>query len=326
MLEAADRLGYIPQYAARSLARQRNDTLTAIFPSISSGFFAEVLQGINLEAQACGYGLNVVLYQHKPKQRQSLRTAIGNGRADAAILMNVIYDQTLLEQALDSRIPVVLINRPMDSPDVAAVLVDNVGGARAMMDHLLDRGCRRIVVISGPKGTYDVEQRLRGCREAFERRGGESGGRTLDVWPGEFYKDSGYRQTLERLRDAPTPPDAIFALNDAMALGALRALRELGLDVPGRVRVAGFDDIDASEYLQLTTVRSPLRELGRAACRAAVARIAHPDTPPARQVLGCELVVRGSTATPCESSHAGLSVPVPAAPRSQEAKPYLTRC
>ena len=180
---AAGELGYVPSYAARQLARRRSDTLAVVFPVVASGFFAEVLDGIDQEAAAHGFQLETLFTRHRHNEEELLARCAGNRRSGALLVMNVMLDGALVRRAVELALPMVLLDRPMPGHDVPAVMIDNVGGAKAAMTHLLDRGCRRIAVLAGPADTYDAAERLRGCRRAvrtFGRGGavlGRGGGR-----------------------------------------------------------------------------------------------------------------------------------------------------
>ena len=288
---AARELGYVPSYAARQLARGRSDTLAVVFPVVASGFFAEVLDGIDQEAAEGGYQLEVLFTRHRHNEEELLARCAGNRRSGAMLVMNVMLDGRLVRRAVELGVPMVLLDRPMPGRDVPAVLIDNVGGAKAAMTHLLEQGCRRIAVLAGPPDNYDAAERLRGCRRAVKNF---DAGAVMDVWPCGFGESDGHAGAAAKLR-AGARPDAVFALNDAMAFGALEAFREAGLRVPEDVLLAGFDDIAAARHLDLTTVRSPMREMGRIACRTAIALAQGKKPPKSRQFLGCDLIVRGSS-------------------------------
>ena len=287
---AARELGYVPSQAARLLAGRRSDTLAVVFPVVASGFFAEVLDGIDQEAAAAGFGLETVFTRHRHNERELLARCVAGRRSEAVLVMNVMLDGHLVRRAVEMGVPLVLLDRPMPGHDVPAILVDNFGGARAAMAHLLGRGCRRVAVLTGPADSYDSAERLRGCRRAVEKVAGA----TMEVWPGDFSESGGHARAAHELARGARP-DAVFALNDAMAFGAMEAFGEIGLDVPGDVLFAGFDDIAAARHLSLTTVRSPMREMGRLACRTAVALARGEKPPAARQFLPCDLIVRRSS-------------------------------
>ena len=290
--EAAAELNYVPHFAAQVLAGRSFDTLAVVFPVMASGFFAEVLDGIDEAAAAEGFQISTLLTRHRPDEQRVLAQSLGGGRATAILLMNVMIDPAVVEMARRQGVPLVVLDAPIRKADVPSVVLNNFGAAKAAMTHLVGAGCRRIAVISGPGDSYDAAQRLRGCRHAADAA--RPLGVRLDVWPGEFSESRALDETRRRLA-AGERPDAIFGLNDDMAIGARQALLEAGLRVPEDVKLVGFDDVAAARHLGLTTVRLPMRELGSEACRMAIAAARGHDVPVSPKVLDCDLIVRHST-------------------------------
>jgi LacI family transcriptional regulator len=156
---------------------------------------------------------------------------------------------------------VVLLNARVRDAEYDALNIDNFGGAAAMVRHLLQHGHRRIAMIRGTEGNLDASERLRGYHHALAAGGGEL--REAQELPGNFSEASGYDAVREILSLRPRPT-AIFACNDTTAIGALSALREAGVQVPGEMALAGFDDIPVGSYLTpaLTTVHVGIHEVG----------------------------------------------------------------
>ncbi len=293
VLRAADELGYSANLSARALKTQRTDMLGVVFPDINNEFYRELLTGINDEAHAAGRHLMV---EFGPGPRwQSLRPQdyLFGGRIDALILLNLGLPMDFLRDLAGRGTPLVLMDRPAPGVPAATVRLENVAGADAAMSHLLEHGYRRIAVLRGPGDSYDANERWRGCERALRRFGVE-----LDhnlIWEAGFYEAYAYTATQRWLADHDAP-EAILALNDAMAIGALHALREHGLSVPQDVALVGFDDVDCAKHLGLTTVHCPIRQMGQAAARAALNLMAT-DEPAAfyrEEVLDTHLIVRTS--------------------------------
>jgi len=215
------------------------------------------------------------------------------GRVDGLLVMSPHADAAFLDENLPIVLPTVLINSHVRSERHAALDVDDFGGAKAMVEHLLGNGRQRIVFIAGPEVNHDVQERCRGYREALAAAGlGDS----AVVLQGDFTEESGYRMAKEALAMSPRP-DAIFAANDMMAIGALSALAEAGVRTPDEIAVTGFDDIPMARYVSppLTTVRVRIAELGEAALERLARMIESPDdAAPEPRVVGTELVVRAS--------------------------------
>jgi LacI family transcriptional regulator len=188
-----------------------------------------------------------------------------------------------------------MLDRPVDLPGSATVRVDHKAGGRIATEHLLELGHRRIAHIAGPKGLGVSQQRLDGYRRALSARG-VAFDESL-VTEGDFSEDGGYRGIQELLR-VRTRFTAVFAANDLSAIGAMTALREHGLQVPGDVSVVGFDDIHVASYTspKLTTVRQPIYDMGRAAAKLLIdARRKKLSLKDKTTIFDGELVVREST-------------------------------
>lgn len=291
VLKAIRKLGYMRNHSARALARQRTDTIGVVFPGIDSGFFSEVLKGINEYAVSRDYHLMVAFSQGTDDEHDRVAEHLQAGRVDALILMNLGMSDQFVRQAAQRELPIVLIDRPVKDARVASVMIDNRNGADAAMSHLLDLGYGRIAILNGPDGTIDAEQRFEGCQRAAKRVGYEL---IKDlIWPGNFSWEGGYELMNNWLDSGKPLPDAMFALNDPMAMGVMESMRERGLGVPDDMALVGFDDVQAARYLGLTTVRSPMREMGRVASEAAINLVTGGRTQ-LEQVLATELVVRRS--------------------------------
>jgi LacI family transcriptional regulator len=188
--------------------------------------------------------------------------------------------------------------------------VDNRAGARLAVDHLLDLGHRRIALIGGPEDNADAAERRLGYREALAARGIEPDER-LEL-PGDFREDSGFAAGEELVRrawkgDAPT---AVFAANDAMAIGCLAGLRSKGQQVPEDLSLVGFDDVPNARFLTpaLTTVRVPIAEVGGRAIERLLGTIDEQTGEGAlREVVAPTLSIRDSTLAPREAAAAGRS-------------------
>lgn len=296
VMQAMQSLGYVPHHAARSLAGQKQDMLGVVFPEISSGFWSEVLRGLNAAAGERGYHLLTAFSHGGPDERNLVMRLLGEGRIDALIVMNLRLGEALAEEAKAFATPVVLIDRPIVGPNLSAVTIDNIAGAHAAMAHLYAHGHRDVLIFSGDAETFDSRQRLLGCQRAAAQAG--VAWRDDLVLPGAFTEESG-RELMGRRLAQGAPPSAVFCFNDNLALGAMEALQDRGLRVPEDVAIVGFDDIVSARHVGLTTVHVPLHDLGRAAADAAFHAIAGDDYD-RHTILATRLVVRrtcGCTAT-----------------------------
>jgi LacI family transcriptional regulator len=306
--EAATRLGYVPHGAARSLITSRTNTIGVLLPDLYGEFFSEVIRGIDQASQKQGYHL---LLSSSHDQRDTFEAALRSmrGRVDGLIVMWPEMDAETAVRNLPAGFPVVLLNAAADPDTFDVIRIANFDGAYAMVCHLLDLGHRRIAIIKGAEGNFDAAERLRGYRTALADAG-VAPATALEV-TGDFNEAAGFRAAEELLRGQPRPT-AIFAANDAMAIGALSALREAGLRVPDDVAVGGFDDIPMVRYLDppLSSVHVDISALGELATLRLLAAIRdkerHERT---AETLPTTLVLRRSCGATAPSSRPTTPAP-----------------
>jgi DNA-binding LacI/PurR family transcriptional regulator len=292
VMDAANQLGFEPSHTARALAGNRTHTLGAIFPEIASGFYADVLAGIDEVAAESGFDVLASFVGKRRSRPAMVRRLLRQGRVDALLLMNLDDRSDLEPEAMD-RLPIILIDREISGTNLPVVGMDNVGGAEAMIEHLFEQGHRRIAILAGPAGNFDSEQRLIGCRRAFARLGLSPDEQLL--WNGDFTSTGGVRAAKAFLDSKLPLPDAIFCLNDAMAIGMLGELQRANISVPRDVALAGYDNVEAAAHLSLTSVACPMRLMGQVAARWAVDLITKNERLNGHR-LQVRLVVRNSSA------------------------------
>jgi LacI family transcriptional regulator len=295
VLDAAATLDYYPNSVARQLARGASRTIGLVLRQspeqvANDGLLAETLRGLSSAARAADHR---VLVETLVPGEGSYANLVRSGRTDGLIVSGPRYDDEELVELARDGFPVV-IQGSLPGLDVPSVDVDNEAGARLAVEHLLALGHRRIACITNAPTAYTAaSERVAGYREALAAAG-------IDEEPGmiaegAFDAQSGHRAMADIL--SRSTPDAIFVASDVVAIGAIAGLREAGLSVPGDVSVVGFDAIPLAAYLDppLTTISLPAHDLGRAAGRALLDRIA--GRPVAgRTLLPTELIVRASTA------------------------------
>jgi LacI family transcriptional regulator len=242
------------------LSRQRTEAIGLLLPDLFGEFFSEVIRGADQTAQQYRHHL-MVSSSHNSRGEIEAAVRMMRGRVDGLLIMSPHIDAKTLRENFPPHLPVVLLNSRVEDADYDSLNIDNYGGAVAMVRHLLQHGHRRIAVIKGIEENLDAGERLRGYRQALATAGEEV--REEYELPGNFSEASGYDAARQILSLTPRPT-AIFACNDATAIGALSALREAGVQVPGEMALAGFDDIPVGAYLtpSLTTVRVGIHEVG----------------------------------------------------------------
>lgn len=268
VVSIADELRYTPHHAARSLSSRRTHTIGVVLPDLHGEFFSELMRGIDGVARERHLHLLVSSY-HGNREEQAMALRSMRGRVDGLLVMSphVTSVDDPVESVL-SALPVVLMNTRANETGCLTVSVDNHGGARAMVAHLIACGYRSIAFIAGPQDNFEAHERLRGYRDALAD--GLPGAQAW-VIQGDFDEASGHRAG-QRLLAAADRPDAIFAANDMMALGCLFAMQQGGLRIPEDVGLAGFDDIPLARYVHpaLTTMRVDIADLGARAMRVLV--------------------------------------------------------
>lgn len=291
----ANELRYSPHHAARSLSSRRTNTIGVVLPDLYGEFFSELMRGIDQVARERGLHLLVSSYHGNPQEQGDALRAM-RGRVDGLLLMSPFAGTSdFISENLAPSMPVVLMNTQATDAGRVALCVDSYAGAREMVRHLVDRGCKRIAFITGPADNYDASERLRGYHDAVAELLPDARPWVLQ---GDFDEASGHRAGLSLL-GASTRPDAVFAANDMMALGCLFALSQGGMRVPDDIVLAGFDDIPLARYVHpaLTTMRVEIADLGARAIRALLDQAGdggHGSS--ARVPLLPKLVVRESTA------------------------------
>ena len=290
---AATRLDYWPNSGARSLTTSRTHALGVMLPDLFGEFFSEVIRGIDQAARQEKLQV-LVSSSHADTQELLAAARTMRGRIDGLIAMVPDNGSSPEIQQIVRRFPVVLLNPRSRVAGCSTVSIANYDGARSVVEHLVGLGRRRVATVRGPKGNVDAEQRYRGYRDAL--RAARIAAVPALEFQGDFTEQSGYQCGAALLRADPWP-SAVFAANDYMAIGLLRALRDVGIDVPRQIAVVGFDDIAFARYLDppLTTVRVDAYALGE---RATLSLVRIMRMAPARRcthfVLPTTLVVRGS--------------------------------
>ncbi|QDU34568.1 Ribose operon repressor [Poriferisphaera corsica] len=285
-------LNYQPSFAARMLRREATDTIGVIFPDLDFGFYTEVLKAINKRAAHNGYDLMVAFGYDPEGEMRLVRKYVQQKRVDSLIIMNLDLPARFIRSLNESKVPLVLLDRPEYGMNAISVCIDNEYGARQAMEHLIKtHGYKRIAIATGPADTYDSQVRLQACKQIAQEL--DLPKRNIFIWDGDFTEDSGYRLMRSQIESGNRLPDAIFALNDPMAIGILDGLRGADLRVPDDIAVIGFDDVSLAKHLNLSSVAVPFDKLGSLAVDAAVNAINEADGHTQKEYLvKTELIIR----------------------------------
>lgn len=288
MLAAQD-LGYSPSFAARSLAKQRSDLIGAIFPRMAPGFFSDILGGLDDGVREAGLHLLTSFSHGIADQKVLAERFVSQRLVGVLVLMNLHLEESFIEYLHKQGLPVVTMDR--QSPAVSSVSIDNFDGVRQVMEHIKQQGHGRLAIIMGPLDAHDSLER----RDASLQLAKDYGIEIAQQWQlmGGFSERGGYTVVKKLLTESDSPPPAIFAFNDLMALGGIRALREAGVRVPEDTCVVGFDDVEMAELFELTTVHVPMAQMGMAAAKIALAHL-NGESQTLQRVIKPTLRVRGT--------------------------------
>lgn len=293
VLEAMTRTGYVVNRQARALAGGRRQVIGLLVPDLDTSYVGEILRGIDEELAANNYDL--MLYTtHRRKTRESIFAAsLTHGMTDGLLMILPMDPEAYLASIRQRGFPFVLIDHSGVDDQGPAVGATNWQGAYDATTYLIELGHRRIGFITGRQSMRCARERLVGYREALTAAGLPV--EEALIREGDFHAPLAYEGTRELLQ-LEQPPTAIFASNDLSAFGVMDAVRDAGLRIPEHVSVIGFDDIPGALTTNppLTTVRQPLREMGKQATRLLLQHIENPDLGSERIDLPTELVIRAT--------------------------------
>jgi LacI family transcriptional regulator len=289
---AAREFNYRPHFLARSLRAQRSFTLGVLVPELSDGYSAMVVNGIEEHLLREGYFYFVASHRHRRDLLDRYPLMLLERCVEGLIAVDTPFRQSL-------GIPVAAVSGHRDVKGVTNIVLNHKRAATLALEYLTQLGHERIAVIKGQDFSSDTQVRWEAIRATAKRLGKPIHPKLIVQLEGDSPSpETGYLATLKLLA-AREPFTALFAFNDVSAIGAIRALREAGWKVPEEISVVGFDDVDSASFHNpaLTTVRQPLREMGRLAAEAVLQRIAKGSAAPEQELLMVEpeLIVRQST-------------------------------
>jgi len=295
----AQRLGYQPNLAARHLRSKQTHTIGMVIPLtsyFSDPFFMELLSGVGRQAAEYGYDLLLSAQQPGEEELSAYRRMVASSRIDGVVLARVLADDPRIAFLKEAHHPFVAFGRS-NANDYPYIDVDGATGVYHLVGHLIERGHRRIAMILSPRKLAFTTARFEGYQRALN----EAGIALVEQYVVESdLTQEGGRTMAQCLLDLPSPPTAIVACNDAMAIGAMQAIRACGLAVGRDVAVAGFDDIPTAAFTDppLTTVRQPIYDIGRRALDMLICVIRQEPLDEAHVLLVPELIVRQSSGAP----------------------------
>ncbi|WP_283153461.1 LacI family DNA-binding transcriptional regulator [Guptibacillus hwajinpoensis] len=292
VLQAIEELNYQPNVLARYFRRTETKTILVMVPSIENNVFPQMIAGIDLIAHQSGYKVLLGNTYQDPDKAYSYLEELKQKQVDGVILLTTRLDNNVITDIAD-KYPVVLTSDFISGLNVPTVAIDNISSARNAVEHLLQHGHQRVGMITGPLDISLSRDRLKGYRQALLEHGiGVDG---VLIQEGDHKYDSGYHQ-MNKFLALENPPTAIFAANDSMAMGAVKAVKAHGLRVPEDIGVVGFDNIQFSDIFEpsLTTVAQPFMEMGERSMELLLKQINGETLTKKQHVLDTRLIIRDS--------------------------------
>jgi len=295
---AVAELGYVPSGPARSLRLKRTNSIALVLTDITNPFFTTVARGVEDVASEAGYTVTYCNTDEDESKEQKNISLLIQQQVDGILLVPALSKTETVDFIQGYDVPVVLLDRRIPGANADTVRCDSNDGAYKLVSYLLQLGHRHIAILTGPEGTSTADDRLDGYRRALLEAG-------LDVdedrvFRGAFTQASGYEMTRQAINLNPRPT-AIFAANNFMAIGALKAVQELDFSVPEEVALVGFDDFpeELVIYPFLTVAFQPAYQMAKEATKLLLARIVG-EGPEQHQeiVLPTELIIRQSAGRP----------------------------
>ncbi len=294
VLEAAKDLGYRPNAVARSLVQRRTGVIGIVLSDLHNPFFADVADGIEAAASERGYRAMLSSGFLDPKRERSAITTMLELRVDGLIIMGSMMKVGRIE-GVATALPVTLVGRHTRSKRLDSVCTDDAAGAREAVAHLAELGHTRIAHIHAGSAAGSPRRR-RGYEKEMIKRGLVD---RIRVFRGDFTESGGAKAMIEILNSGDMPT-AVFAPNDAAALGAMEVIDDAGLDIPGDISLIGYDDLTLSGLprISLTTVGQPRTDLGREAAQLVLERLDEGREDARHVVVPPSLVIRSTTGPP----------------------------
>jgi LacI family transcriptional regulator, galactose operon repressor len=291
---AVQQLGYHPNTAARSLVTRSTQTIALLLPDITNPFYAALMSGIQEQALEAGHTMLLCTTEGDAEREEQYLSLLRAKQVDGVLVDGLVLPPERIARFTRDGLPIVCLDRDIDSTAVPLVQVDNRLGARMATEHLVSLGHTRIAHVAGAPELGISEERTQGYRDALSAAGIEPDPELVAV--GSFLEEGGY-EAMRSLLEA-TDVSAVFAANDLSAIGVMSAIAESGRSVPGDVSVVGFDDVRLSRFTipALTTVHQPAIEIARLATQLLLDLAGGREVSRLRHLLEPTLVVRASTA------------------------------
>jgi len=299
VIHIAKELNYQPNLLALNLLTRKTNTIGVIVPEITSYFFSSVINGIQDLINDTGYHLMISQTEESFKKEQKILEAMAKVRVDGFLISptSETSDAQYLNSLINNGIPVVLFDRDCVGFKGDKVLVDDYDGAFQAVEYLIKTGCKRIAHITGPPDLSISQHRLNGYFDALTKYLIEQD-EQLIVKVSGFTPEYGV-EAARKIMEQPDLPDAIFAINDGVAIGAMYVIKEAGIKIPGQISIVGFDDEPHSSYFipPLTSVWQPVYDMGMLSARILLNKLSgnQNNKDYRNELLKPELMIRASS-------------------------------
>lgn len=288
----ADEMGYHPQANAQGLASRKTNTITAVVPVISNYFFMEVLGGIQDKLNSYDYELTIFNISPSKDTFSQVDHVLKRRASEGCLFISIHLQREEWQQLQRYNIPITLIDEFFEGFD--SVSVDNSQGAYRATSYLLKSGYERVAMLSALATSKPIQSRLEGFKKAYSDANifycdslvvaGDS------TYRDGFTERGGYEAMIKILTMSPDI-EACFCASDIQAVGALKAMQDLGKAIP----LIGYDDIELAEYIGLSTIRQPMRDMGFFATQSLIERLENPKKAISQTIYTPELILRNST-------------------------------
>lgn len=297
VLEKAEEMHYKPNFNATGLVKSSTHKIGVIIPAITNYYFSTVITGIQEVAQHKGYSIILYITNDSPELEKKIVHDLSLSSLDGLLACVSSPSDACrhFQELIDDGLPVVFFDRVPEEISISKVMQDDYNGAYQAVNHLIERGYRKIAHITGPKGVLLTENRLRGYQHALREHNLDFDNDWV-VYSGFSQKD-GESDVAQLFTENTEKPDAIFAVNDRKAIGAMVALKRKNIRIGGEVGVIGFTNDPICEIISptLSTVAEPAYEIGRKSCELLLIHIKKTGFAGEEVVLSGELIVREST-------------------------------
>ncbi|MDD5014069.1 MAG: LacI family DNA-binding transcriptional regulator [Atribacterota bacterium] len=298
VLKAVSELNYEINAVARNLRQKKTNSIGIIVGNVLSQFYSVIAKSVEDTANKFDYHTILCNGDENPDKELNYLKVLMSNRVDGIILTPTGKNSEYVQHLINSGTKVVLLDRLIEGVDCDAVLVDNANGAYQAVKHLIEQGYRKIGIVDGYLDRTTGAERLKGYLQAIEEAGLAKDDSLIKI--GDFKKESGKKLTKELLEQS-NRPEAIFATNIDMSMGALIAIKEMGFTIPDDIGIVCFDDSDLAMILEppITVIRQPVYQLDSTAAELLIKEIEDQekdlDHKPTIVTLSTELIIRNST-------------------------------